>query len=181
MKAPARFWFVVPVDEDGLDDVGFAMPLRRDRERDLAHSHQMLDGEPIEHWEVEEFELEGGGFGDFPRELRGYRLCSDRLRNVIENMKGPADPLEWLPAKVRGPAGEIHDYWVLNLLRHPATDLPGLEDLDWGTLRQYAQEGKLSSFRILPPPGHGLISFLVPDSVRQAILDSGCRVSFRPL
>ena len=141
----------------------------------------MLDGEHVQHWTPIDYVLEDGDFGDYPRELEAYRLCSTRLKEVIEENKSSEDPLEWLPASVENEAGERRDYWVLNILKHPATALPGLEDLDWQTLRLRAREGALSRFRVLPSPGGGLPGFLVSDELRTAILEAGLTVSFRPL
>lgn len=169
------------MDEDGRADAAIARPVGPETERELSTRYQMLDGEPIEDWIEPEYRLERGGFDDYPVEVRGYRLCSDRLRRVIDATKAPADPLEWLPARVVGIEGETRPYWVLHIRRHPVTLLPGLEDLDWGTLRRAADDGALAEYRVLPPPGAGLLTFLVDDAVREAILDAGCEVAFRPL
>jgi hypothetical protein len=175
------WWFLVPVDEDGRDDVGVARPLNADPVRDLEQRHEMLDGKRVTDWREPEYRLEGGGFGDYPRESRGYRLCSDRLRTAIDAAKADADPLEWLPARVTDDEGETRSYWVLNLLRHPATKIAGLEDFDWQRLREANREGRLDAYTVMPGPGFGLVSFLVRDEARAVIVEAGCDVGWRSL
>jgi hypothetical protein len=140
----------------------------------------MDDGLLINDWVEAHYALDGG-FGDYPRELRGYRLCSERLRRVLDEAKGPDDRLQWLPARVADPEKEERRYWVLNLLRPTASEIPGLEDFDWQTLRDFTVQGKLDRYGVLPGPGFGLISFLVSPAVRTAIEEGGCDVAFRHL
>lgn len=176
-----RWWFVVPLDEDRRGNVGLARPVERDRGRDRMRREQMVDGLVIEDWAEEELTLEDGGFGDYPRELRGFRLCSDRLRHVLDEQAGKQDRLQWLGVYVADRGGERRRYWILNLPRPAAAEIPGLEEFDWQGLRERAADGSLDDFSVLPGPGFGVISFLVPERVRHAILESGCDVAFRPL
>lgn len=180
MTSSRSWWFVTPVDEDGRSDVGFARPVAMDRLANRAHREQMIDGLLITDWAEPDYALDGG-FGDYPRELRGYRLCSDRLRRVLDEAKEPEDRLQWLPARVKNPEKEERRYWVLNLLRPTASAIPGLEDFDWQTLRDFTTQGKLDRYGVLPGPGFGLISFLVSPAVRAAIEKGGCEVAFRHL
>lgn len=106
MTKGEAWWWVAPVDEDRRRDVGFAMPVERDRSIDLKHSRAMLTGELVADWGEAEYVLDGGDFGDYPRELRAYRLCSQRLRDVPDRIKSPLDRLQWLSARVRNAAGE---------------------------------------------------------------------------
>ena len=180
-EADGSWWFVVPVDVYGRRDIGSVKPRVRNRAYRLEQRHQMLDGEPVQHWEPIEYILENGLFGDYPREQARYRLCSNRLKLLIDDHKSELDPLEWLPAWVENEHHERRRYWVLNILKHPATELPGLEELDWATLREYVREGALDPFHVLPRPGLGLPDFLVSGSLRRAILDADLSVAFHAL
>lgn len=176
------WWFVAPLDEDRRGNVGMAMPQDEDRSADLRHRHRMLDGEPVEDWTTARYVLDRGGFGDYPRELRGYRLCSEQLRAVLDEHAGADDRLQWLDATVKSADGEERPYWVLNILRPAAaTAVAGLEEFDWQILRERAADGSLAPYRVLPGPGFGLPDFVVADEVRAAILESGCDVAFRHL
>ncbi len=98
----AALWFIVRPADALFEPIGV------DRDRDLLR--KLRKTEPITDWIERRYKPREGEPVDFPFELDGMRLCSDRLREAIDAAKGPKDALEWLPAVLEH-AGEEYRYW----------------------------------------------------------------------
>lgn len=71
------------------------------------------DRGPIANWVTPELDLVDGGFPDYLATDLGLRVCSDRMRRVLQASASPTDVLQWLPAEVVC-GSEIRHYWVLH-------------------------------------------------------------------
>jgi hypothetical protein len=76
-------------------------------------NHFVFDHMPTEavwHPDWKPLELATSGeLVDYQPSHLGASLCSDRMRRLIDDNKGPLDVIEWLPVTVNG-----HPYWVMN-------------------------------------------------------------------
>lgn len=93
------------------DDAALALA---DAPHDPELGKRVRAGGQITDWKVLNFELGPGLVSDYLANSFAFRLCSQRLREVIEQGKGPADSIQWLPAVVKEGNGQTLNYWVLH-------------------------------------------------------------------
>jgi hypothetical protein len=90
----------VPVAE-GVDDP------ERDR---------LLSGrDRVQDWSVPRLKVESDELVDYLPNNLGIRLCSVRMRDLIDVHLAPGDSVQWLPAEVVDIYGTGHDYFVLHI------------------------------------------------------------------
>ncbi|MEW6173810.1 MAG: DUF1629 domain-containing protein [Bacillota bacterium] len=80
----------------------------------LEADHLMVwDGEQITDWSKVRFVLKDGPYADYQGNDLGWRLCSEKLRHIIEAHADEQDKLKWLDAIVVAENGEMRDYYIL--------------------------------------------------------------------
>lgn len=68
----------------------------------------------VREWPELSLELTNGEVApDYMANDLGVRLCSPRMRDVLDAFAGANDVLQWLPVRVLSPT-ETSDYWVLH-------------------------------------------------------------------
>lgn len=73
-----------------------------------------LPGEgTVSVWSPCRFRLTGH-WSDYLGNDVGVRLCSDRMRKVLEDSRAAQDDVQWLPCSV-GEGDDERDYWLLHL------------------------------------------------------------------
>ncbi len=70
-------------------------------------------------WNVLRFELEPGEIADYLPNSFAYRLCSEKLRVVLDRTRAPFDFVQWLPAVVSRDGTE-RQYSILHFPEVPA-------------------------------------------------------------
>src|SRR5919106_6663081 len=131
-------------------------------------------GGKVESWEEWEYRLKDGGFADYQNDTGGFRLCSERLRAVLDALASPKDVLQWLPVWVTAESGERRRYWILHFPEQP--DL-----LDWSQTemlgpvigRAALDSRKTEGHKIMPSPDGRRRLFVVLESVRAVLQEQG--------
>ena len=72
----------------------------------------------VDDWDVPTLDLREGGFADYQPSNLVVRLCSARLRNVLEQQKSAYDIFQWLDVVVESPA-ERRTYYILHFPEPP--------------------------------------------------------------
>jgi hypothetical protein len=121
-------------------------------------------------WTPPSLILELPGFVDLQDEYTGLRLCSQRLRDVLERNAGPNDDLQWLPCSITDPEGERRDYWVLHFPNRGASPSTGLIPPRTPPLAPADVQGR----HVLPTPSLPMRTFVVSEDVAKAIVAEGC-------
>lgn len=80
---------------------------------------RLRSGGLIADWPGLHFELDDGLLVDYLANSYAFRLCSERLRDVIELGRDQSDVLQWLPTAVKQPDGKELSYWVLHFPEVP--------------------------------------------------------------
>ena len=134
----------------------------------------MLAGtDPIDDWCPLHLAVKVDHLVDYLPNNLGVRLCSGRMRDVIDRNHGPRDEIQWLAAEVADVFERSHDYFVLHL--------PGAEDaLDEKrsimvgdvVVKPVIDAKKVTGRSLLRVPGASLTLF-VSDAVRRALLKAG--------
>jgi len=86
-----------------------------DPDRDLV----LAEPGVISGWDAPTLRVPRGVPSDYLANDLGLRLCSERMRTVLEQAAGPDDRIQWLPAKVEDANGSEHEYWVLHMIEVP--------------------------------------------------------------
>jgi ribosomal protein L24E len=74
----------------------------------------LRENQRITDWELLQCEIiEGAGFYDYQANTHGFRLCSQKLKDVLENGKNPEDKIQWLEATITW-NNETRLYYVLH-------------------------------------------------------------------
>lgn len=134
-----------------------------------------LPNQRIHNWQPLVYELEGGGFTDLQNENKDVRLCSEKLRSLLEELASEQDEFQWLDAIVRKGQQE-HPYYVLHFPNPP----PVLD-------KESCYYSELSGKLIAPVPSASLCKnrniftcpemnrvMFVRDTVKKAIQSEGC-------
>lgn len=153
------------------DDLGFGRNVTTDGIIKLPERR-------IDDWTPMVYELQDGGFADYQANNDGLRVCSPRLRAIIEENKSENDVVQWLDVVVRDDREE-RLYYVLHY--------PEIDDvLATGECVYSERTGELIKARLSEDlcRRYNLITFrgdtrfsialFVRGSVRKAIIKSGC-------
>jgi len=106
----SSFFYVLWPGDDELC-IPLAMIGFYDRERDRL----LMARDRVRDWSTPRLEVESDELVDYHPNDLGMRLCSPRMRDVIDAGSGPKDDLQWLPAEVVDIFGTAHDYFILHL------------------------------------------------------------------
>jgi len=67
----------------------------------------------VENWKPLLMELRGGDFPDYLSSNLGCRMCSERLRKILQEHRSPLDLLQWLDVVVKDKQ-EDRNYFILH-------------------------------------------------------------------
>jgi len=125
-------------------------------------------------WRTLPFELEQGVVIDYLPNSRALRLCSQRLRDVLERERGDADVIQWLSATVTNGAGGTLPYWILHFPTVPEVINKARSIFSGPVLVKAVLDLTLvAEHRVFSRP-HDTVSLIVADKVRRAIANAGC-------
>jgi hypothetical protein len=111
MASQTSFYYIHWADKPGLA----VAQGKIDREVEK----RLVAGGSIRQWDTPSLQLDRGIVVDYLANTPAFRLCSERLREVIENNRGDHDILEWLPVGVADGVGAELPYWVLHFPEVP--------------------------------------------------------------
>jgi hypothetical protein len=103
-----------------------------------------------------------------------FRLCSERLRAILEGRRAACDSMQWLAAPVTDTQGRILPYSILHF-----TEVPEVIDrtkslLAGPTIVKPCLNGRLvGSLRVFSLP-EDTVTLIISDEVKQAVEDAGC-------
>lgn len=133
---------------------------------------EALDGDPVElaarlrdgmwqtEWTPPRLELVEGEIVDYLDCDLPLRLCSLRLRGLIQARRRPADRFQWLPVKV----GEL-DYAALHVLASRMWIDVGHSRFEGGELTVPVVNRELAGERCVLAPKGDLVAWLVDDAL----------------
>lgn len=131
------------------------------------------DGGQVGNWTPPELDLVDGMFPDYLANDLGYRLCSQKMREVLSASKTDRDELQWLPASVFC-GGEARSYWALHFTT-PA-DVLSSKTVRHGDMvvKPVFSRAKLNGHAVLTYPGSEGVGWLVDERARAALELAGC-------
>lgn len=151
-------------------------------------SWELLPDEGWVTWPMPEFYQDTvkwtGPLGDWVRNDLGRRLCSKRLKDVLERFKAACDVVQWVPAYVTNAYGLREKYYFLHF-PEPLDVLDpekSVFDQEAGILiKPYLSISKVGDHRLFTLRGLE-VTTIVSESVRQILETEGiATVTFAPI
>lgn len=100
-----RSFYKISFNQEFTYGVGFP---EEEEDFDISHNGTITDWKPIV------LKLKDGPFSDYQANSEACRLCSIKLKTIIDQHKSPQDEIQWLPMIVKDEHGEERDYFILH-------------------------------------------------------------------
>jgi hypothetical protein len=126
-------------------------------------------------WQPETLRLTDGDFGDYLANDLGVRLCSEKMRDIIDKNAGPRDDLRWLPVFVEDDSGVSRPYWVLHFPK-PADVIDREKSVmvDDFVAKLALHGQKLVGHSVFSYREGGSLLLIVSEDVKARLVQSGC-------
>jgi hypothetical protein len=130
----------------------------------------------VNNWGPFVFELRDGRFGDYLACEISLRLCSQRLRDILQQKASPDDVLQWLDIQIRR-GSEERQYFVLHFPE--PRDVLDKEHTVYGANERSVIKPAFSKrlcekYNIFPSPRKGGQGFFIRAQVKEAIEAAKC-------
>jgi hypothetical protein len=115
--------------------------------------------------------VQGEGFEDYQATVHGFRMCSQRLKDLFENNKGAEDKIQWLSATVTW-NGETRPYYVLHFYESmdvvdPIASKWNPETKMFDTIHPVFVREKIVNHNVFTIPRHSIILVVKPFIVKE--------------
>lgn len=131
------------------------------------------DRGPVIDWAPPHLELVGGSPPDYLASDLGLRLCSDKMRGILESCSSESDDLQWLPAEA-ALGGDVLKYWVLHFPEPvPALGARSIRQGDF-VVKPVFRVASLLGHSVLTYPGGEGVALVVNQIVRDALERAEC-------
>ena len=128
----------------------------------------------VEDWQPMTLELRQGAFADYLASNLGCRLCSDRLRNILQSHSAPEDHLQWLAVEVRR-GSQNRTYSILHFPNPPEV-LNKDRSIFAGdfVVKPVLSRDAIGCHRVFSYPKSGELRMFIAEPVKRAIEAAGC-------
>jgi len=128
----------------------------------------------VENWKPLALELREGEFADYLASNLGCRLCSERLRNILQTHASSTDELQWLSVEVcRGM--EKRAYAILHFPAPPDILNKNKSILAGDFVaKPVLSKSSLGTHQVFSYPNAGELKLFVSEPVKRAIEAAGC-------
>lgn len=128
----------------------------------------------VQRWEPLQLELEGGQYPDYLASDLACRICSERLREILQNHASPLDSLQWLEAIVSNGA-DARQYFVLHFPQPPDI-LDARKTIFAGdfVVKAVLSKHRVNGHHVFGYPNCGQLPLFISDQVRQAVERAHC-------
>lgn len=166
VSGPRDFYYVHWADKPGHAVATGTV----DREVD----DRLIAGGSIQQWDAPTFRLNAGVAVDYLANSSAWRLCSQRLRALLDSNRGDRDVLQWLPVSVVDAAGVDLRYWVLHFPEVPDVIHKTRSVFSGSVLvKACIDTGLAAGHRVFTLSRYGDY-LVVADQVKTAVTQAGC-------
>ncbi len=179
MRTPMQFYRVF---HSGAFGVAYAA--------DGVDGLKLREAGTVTEWAPVAFEIRHGKWegppGDFVHNNLGWRLCSERLKELLDSLRSDVDRLQWLPAFVTDLNGKRTRHFILHFSESPdvLNLAPGetIYDEKSGVLiRPSISLEKAKSYRLFNIRGLD-VATIMHQSLKRAAATAGMEgIEFRPI
>jgi hypothetical protein len=131
----------------------------------------------VNNWITLVFNFKDGMYGDYISSNADLRLCSQRLRDIIQSEKSPDDKLQWLEVVLRKGSEERVYFALYFPERHPVLDTEHTEYVPKSNsvIKPAFSKKLCCSFNIFDyPRKYSGTEFFIRDNVKKAIEAAKC-------
>ena len=130
----------------------------------------------VKSWNIIRFTIKDGFYNDYlPNDL-GLRLCSEKLRNIIDENKSIYDNIQWLKAIVKDINGNEFIYYLLHFpIQYDVLDLN--KTLFVGNnliVKAVLNKSKINAHKVFSFPTAGNSRFIISEDIRKNIEVNNC-------
>lgn len=130
----------------------------------------------VKGWETKHFALKNGEYTDYLPANIGCRLCSEKMRDILESCKSGKDVLQWLDAEVESEAGEKRYYFVLHFpVSGDMLDKKKSKYVRNILTKQVVNPKACSGHEVFSYKECSSLSFIVSGKVKEELKKAGCR------
>ena len=149
---------------------------------ELANDSPIEEPFAVTDWDPPQLIMVGGDPQDYLANDLGLRLCSSRMREVVESGVGEESPIQWLPVKVKDGAGANHVYWALRVVHMPDVLDSKRSIVVRGTfvVKPVLARERSAGKQIISFPG-ATTRLIVSGELRDSLLESCTGVDFSPV
>jgi hypothetical protein len=128
----------------------------------------------VEFWVPIVLELREGDFSDYLSSTLGCRLCSPRLRNILDEYRSVDDEIQWLPVTVR--KGEMACVYAVLHFPHPPDVLNKDKSIFAGefVVKPVLSRTAVENHHVFAYPKAGEAKLFISGQVKMAIESAGC-------
>lgn len=159
-------YFRILFDDQGTFGVAYTVVKQR--------MFTLPDSGLVQDWKPPSLELRKGEFADYLASDLGCRLCSERLRSILQENASPDDELQWLDIEVsRG--SERRVYSILHFPNPP--DIVSKEGSIFAgdfVVKPVLLRAAIGNHTVFSYPKAGELMLFVAESVKRAIEAVGC-------
>lgn len=135
---------------------------------------RLVAGGYVRQWDTPSLQLDAGIIVDYLANAPAFRLCSQRLREVIDGNRGDRDVLEWLPVAVANRAGTELPYWVLHFPEVPDVIHKARSVFSGSVLVKACIDTTLATGHDVFTLSRYSVYLVVTDQLKTAITQAGC-------
>ena len=141
-----------------------------DREQD----RRLRAGGPVTDWKAVRFELGPGELADYVANSFAWRLCSTKLRDLLDRSRAAIDEIQWLPTTVTLPDGAELPFWVLHF-PDAADVIDKSKSVMSGPVlvKAHLDRRLIDGHRLFGFPNES-VGVIVADDIRRGIVAAGC-------
>lgn len=149
---------------------------------------ELFPDEGLIAWPIPDFHQDAGKWpgplGDYVGNDLGRRLCSTRLRELLERLKADGDVVQWIPARVIDADGVRGEYYFLHFpqpLDVLDRDKSVFDDEAGVLIKPYLSISKIGDHRLFTLAGLE-VATIVSESIKQSLQREAIEgVTFSPI
>ena len=128
----------------------------------------------VENWQSLVLELREGDFADYLASDLGCRLCSERLRTILQDHASPDDMIQWLNVEVR--KGKASRPYAILHFTSPPDVLNKTKSIMAGdfVVKAVFSKDAIGQHQVFAYPQAGELKLFITDGVKRAIQSAKC-------
>lgn len=136
----------------------------------------------VEDWQGLKLSLHDGGFADYQPNDLGCRLCSSRLRDIFDNVKGRKDYFQWLDVILQT-AQEERVYYIMHFPDPPdVLDRKSTIFADNFVVKPVLKPDRLTGHEVFTYPMNEGLPLIISDKIKAVLeRENITGIEYRPI
>jgi hypothetical protein len=135
-----------------------------------------VSGIYVNDWKEIQFKLKGGEFADYLANDLGGRLCSSKLREIVNENISPKDKIQWLNVSIINENKEERTYYILHfpVNNYILNKEKSLITEDGVVVKAVLDNESIKDLNIFTLPDESGITTFVSKKIKKIMEQSGC-------